>query len=292
MKRRFGVAVWILLAVLATGLSSAAHADDPGPSCSVCEENGQQLGTQGNQGTGSIVTTGINFPGAEPGSDVFTATQKNKNCKDCEWSIVPACMDNGPGESEVLCMGAVASCPNDGDIRYRVYMRQGGGPWLVQGTTCLGQDDRPATVADVGAAIRTRVVNYLPDADPSFQPRAGGIVNLPTLFAAGEPATIKTEPFDVLGFSVVVTAHARWEWAFDNGVTEEFDEPGGAYPNMDVAYTYARPGSRQVTVTTYWRAEFTVNGDGPFRVPGAEISKTSGPMPVPVREARSELIGG
>jgi hypothetical protein len=248
--------------------------------------------TEGDQGTGSIVTTGVNFPGAEPGSDVFKASQKNKNCKDCEWSIVPSCMANGPTDNGTLCMGAVATCTDPAAIRYRVYMRQGGGPWVVQGTVCLGPNDRPATVADVGQAIRTRVVNYLPDASPSFQPRAGGIVNLPTVFSAGEPRTITTEPFDVLGFTVVVTARARWEWAFDEGVVQKFAKPGGAYPDMSVAYTYADPGGRQVTVTTYWRAEFTVNGEGPFQVPGAELSKTAGPIAVPVREARSELIGG
>ncbi len=248
--------------------------------------------TEGDQDDGSIVTTGVNFPNAEPGSDVFKASQKNKNCKDCEWSIVPACLVNGPDDNSVMCMGAVSTCTDPAAIRYRVYMRQGNGPWVIQGTVCLGPDERPATVADVGQAIRTRVVNYLPDASPSFQPRAGGIVNLPTVFSAGEPQTIRTDPFDVLGFTVVVTAKARWEWAFDEGVVQEFAKPGGAYPDMSVAYTYADPGGRQVTVTTYWRASFTVNGEGPFQVPGAELSKTAGPIAVPVREARSELIGG
>jgi hypothetical protein len=248
--------------------------------------------TDGDQDAGSIVTTGVNFPGAEPGSDVFVSTQKNKNCTDCEWSIVPACMVNGPTDGDVMCMGAAATCADPAAIRYRVYMRQGDGPWTIQGTVCLGPGDRPATVADIGEEIRTRVVNYLPDASPSFQPTAGGIVNLPTVFAAGEPETITTDPFDVLGFTVVVTARARWEWAFDEGVVQEFAKPGGAYPDMSVAYTYADPGGRQVTVTTYWRAEFTVNGEGPYQVQGAELSKTAGPIAVPVREARSELIGG
>jgi len=47
-----------------------------------------------------------------------------------------------------------------------------------------------------------------------------------------------------------------------------------------------------VTVTTYWKASFTVDGDGPFAVPGAEISKTSGPLAVPVRQAGAQLVGG
>jgi hypothetical protein len=118
------------------------------------------------------------------------------------------------------------------------------------------------------------------------------LVNLPTIFAAGEPGSITTESFDVLGFSVVVTATARWEWTFDDGVTQPFTKPGGAYPNDDVAYTYADPGGRRVSVTTYWDASFSVDGDGPFQVPGAEISKTAGPIDVPVREARSQLVAG
>lgn len=137
-----------------------------------------------------------------------------------------------------------------------------------------------------GAACRSAM------AKPSFQPAQGGIVNLPTLFAANEPATMTTEPFDVLGVQVQVTATARWEWTFEDGATREFTEPGGPYPNDDVAYTYATTGTRQVSVTTYWTAEYTVNGAGPFPVPGPEISKTAGPIQVPVREARSVLVGG
>ena len=136
------------------------------------------------------------------------------------------------------------------------------------------------------------MVNYLPDAHPSFQPRAGGIVNLPTLFAAGESGNLRTAPFDVLGFTVVVTASARWDWTFDRGVSETFTEPGGGYPNQAVSHTYAGPGERQVSVTTIWRAQFTVNGDGPFAVPGPELTKTAGPFTVPVRSAHSELVGG
>ena len=288
MNLRFWSAVLVLIAGLVFGgVSGPAFADH----CDA-DEDVNCVHTGGDQDTGSIVTTGVNFPNAEPGSDVFKSSQKNKNCKDCEWSIVPACLVNGPDDSSVMCMGAVSTCTDPAAVRFRVYMRQGDGPWVIQGTVCLGPDERPATVADVGQAIRTRVVNYLPDASPSFQPRAGGIVNLPTVFSAGEPQTIRTEPFDVLGFTVVVTAKARWEWAFDEGVVEEFAKPGGAYPDMSVAYTYADPGGRQVTVTTYWRASFTVNGEGPFQVPGAELSKTAGPIAVPVREARSELIGG
>jgi hypothetical protein len=184
----------------------------------------------------------------------------------------------------------VSGCANPADIRYRVYMRRGDGPWILQGAVCLGPEDPRPRVQDVGQAVRERVITLLPDASPSFQPAAGGIVNLPTLFAAGEPRTMTTEPFDVLGFSVVVTADARWEWTFEPGATEAFTEPGGGYPDDSVSHTYLDTGTRRVAVTTYWKARFTVNGEGPFPVPGPEISKTAAPLTVPVREARSELV--
>ena len=174
----------------------------------------------------------------------------------------------------------------------RVYMRIRAGPWQLIETICLGPGERPTSVADVGEEVREVVVNHLPDAAPSFQPAQGGVVNLPTIFAAGEPASIRTAPFDVLGFSVVVTATARWEWTFDDGVTKPFSEPGGVYPDDSVSWTYGGPGARDVSLTTYWKASFTVDGEGPFAVPGAEISKTAGPLAVPVREARSQLVGG
>ncbi len=172
-------------------------------------------------------------------------------------------------------------------------MRQDeGSPWKFISTVCLGPGQRPASVADVGRAVRERVVNLLPDAAPSFQPAQGGLVNLPTIFAAGEPATIETDTFDVLGFDVTVTATARWEWAFDRGVVKGFTSPGGTYPDQSVAHTYEDTGPRQVSVTTYWQASFTVNGDGPFPVPGPELSKTSAAIQVPVRQARAVLVGG
>jgi hypothetical protein len=247
--------------------------------------------TTGDQGTGSVVTTGVQFPNTDPNSALGQALANTKDCKDCQWAVSPACLvldPNTPG----MCAGAMVGCDKPGDLRFRVYLRRGNGSWLLQGTVCLGPGERPTTVTDIGDAVRARVVNYLPDAHPSFQPRSGGIVNLPTLFAAGESPTLRTQPFDVLGFSVVVTAVAHWEWTFDPGVTEAFSQPGGGYPDQSVSHTYAGPGARQVSVTTYWRARFMVNGEGPFAVPGPELTKTAGPFTVPVRSAHSELIGG
>jgi hypothetical protein len=286
-RRRFFV---LLFAICIFASPGSAWADGDGCAPDDPECSGQPA-TTGDQGSGSVVTEGVQFPNTDASSDLGKAVAGTKGCKDCQWAVSPACLDSGPSDSG-LCAGAMVGCDAPGDLRYRVYLRRGDGPWVLQGTVCLGPGERPTSVTDVGQAVRERVVNYLPDAHPSFQPKAGGIVNLPTLFAAGEPRTLRTDPFDVLGFSVVVTADARWEWTFDHGQRETFAEPGGGYPDRSVSHTYARPGDRQVSVTTYWRAQFTVNGEGPFTVPGPDLSKTAGPFTVPVRAAHSELVGG
>jgi hypothetical protein len=238
-----------------------------------------------------VVTEGVQFPGVDADSVLGRATTEHANCDGCEWIVSPACIANSPTEIS-LCAEAVTTCTPP-DIRYRVFFRpDAAAPWEMIDTVCLGPEERPASVADIGASVRERVVNYLPDAAPSFQPRQGGIVNLPTLFAAGEPKSIRTDPFDVLGFDVVVEAEARWEWTFAPGVTEEFSEPGGPYPDRSVSWTYETRGTRDVSLTTYWKATFTVDGDGPYAVPGPEISKTAEPLVVPVREARAVLVGG
>ena len=214
----------------------------------------------------------------------------------CEWKLVIACMSNGPNNpDDALCGVAVSSCAGRGQdgILYRVYYRDSAQPnWRMVSTMCIGPGDQPVPVADVAQAVRDKVVSYLPDADPSFQPAAGGIVNLPTIFDAGEAATFVTPSFQVPGLPVTVTATARWEWTFDDGVTRSFTAPGGQYPDDSVSWTYATPGGRSVRLTTLWDGRFTVAGNGPYDVPGPAISKTAGPMAVPVREANSHLVGG
>lgn len=281
----------LLLVVLLTPFSAPAAFAGDDPSCSWCDAQGETPKTDGDQENGAVVTTGVQFPGVDSDSALGRATAEHSNCSGCEWTMSPACVANGPTDTEA-CAGATQACTAPA-IRYRIFFRpNAGAPWQLIQTICLDPGDRPTSVADIGEKVREVVVNYLPDASPSFQPAQGGVVNLPTIFAANEPESITTESFDVLGFQVVVTATARWEWTFDDGVTEEFTKPGGRYPDDSVSWTYDEAGARDVSLTTYWKASFTVDGEGPFAVPGPEITKTAGPLTVPVREARSVLVGG
>ena len=75
------------------------------------------------------------------------ATAQNATCTDCQWTVSPACLANGPND-DALCMMAVSSCPRPA-IMMRVYLRHGTGPWQLIDTICLGPGQRPTPVADV-----------------------------------------------------------------------------------------------------------------------------------------------
>lgn len=237
----------------------------------------------------TVVTNAVFFPHTPGDSALGQAASANASCTDCEWRLSPMCMQNGPMD-DAMCLNAATACPPPA-ILFRVYLRHGTGPWQVVDSICLGPGEGPRSPNDVGDKVREVVLTYLPDAAPSFQPAQGGLVNLPTIFAAGEPEHMTTDPFQVMGFTVVVSATAHWDWTFEPGATQGFDRPGGAYPNDDVSYTYASAGERRVSLTTTWDATFTIDGAGPYPVPGAAITKTVGPMAVPVRESHSQLVG-
>ena len=132
-----------------------------------------------------------------------------------------------------------------------------------------------------------------------MQPPNGALVNLPTIFrAAGGTAPI-TQDFFPLGFSVEVTARpTSWTWTFDDGVTLTTDHPGVPYRGGNVegdpayvSHTYRSPGQRVVRVVTSWSATYRLDGLGEVPVPG-QVQRDSGPVVLPVREGRSQLVAG
>lgn len=224
--------------------------------------------------------------------DTFTGSAADRGraaaCEGCEWKLLPRCVNqDGPG-GDSQCLG-FQSCPQPAN-RFDVFFRETVDQRFREiGSVCIGPGG-PVTGAEMQIAVRDRFIEYLPDANPSYQPPDGAIVNLATIFDSGQPKNIGEKSFDLLGFEVVVTAEATWRWHFDAGVEQEFAEPGGKYPDKSVTYTYTTTGTREVTVDTTWGGQFTVDGFGPFEIAGPPITQTSPPLSVPVREAESELI--
>ena len=233
---------------------------------------------------GRVLIPGEGFDG-DPGIRREAAT-----CDGCAWALTPSCWGNDETDQNG-CTAVVAACPAPA-LRYDILRRRPGETDFVYvGSTCI-QPGSPLTVAELTPRVRDQFLDLLPPQDPSMQPAAGALVNVPALFAAGQPGSIGRDTFDLAGFAVVLTARARWTWDFGDGSRRTYDRPGGPYPNDDVSHTYLTTADREVVVTTTWDGEFTVDGLGPFPVAGPPVTQVSPPLDVVVRGARSELVSG
>lgn len=234
-------------------------------------------------GQGALLIPGASDVG------VRAASSASLDCPDCEWKLVIACPSGDPTDpNDQLCIGASVNCPPD-RYRFIVNFRRPPAPFSRVGEVCLGGGVEPLSPDAVGRAVRDRFVEILPAARPGYQPPNGTLVNLPTIFMAGQPSEIGPESLSLLGFDIVLTADAGWTWTFEPGVSQAFDVPGGRYPNQDVTYTYEQPGPRSVSVTTTWTGEFTADGLGPFPVAGPPVTQTAD-LALDVREARARLV--
>lgn len=220
----------------------------------------------------------------------FTGTDVDRRdaatCEGCRWALVPTCKKGGLGGG--VCGPAARACP-PGERRMEVFLRRPGEPAFSSvGLVCLVPGG-PVTVADVADRLHDVVVERVPALRPSFQPAGTTLVGLPTLFASGQPERLDTRTFDLVGFRIVLDARATWAWRFGDGEELVTAQPGGGYPVRSVAHVYHRPGSYPVSVTSVWEGWFTVDGLGPFRVGGAQVSQAE-VVPVQVREARAVLV--
>src|SRR5437899_923238 len=244
-------------------MASAAELPCSGFGCSVIGDDTE------DRYSGVLLIPSDGYHGAE------AVRHEAISCPGCSWKLTPACKQGADG-ADANCKGSLQTCP-PGRTRFDVFrMRPEDPAFRIVGSACLGANT-PRTPAELVPDVRDQFIEYVPAAHPSYQPPTGAIVNLPTVFASGQPSSIGRKTFDLGGFEIVLTADARWTWHFDKGVDQTFGVPGGAWPDKSVSYTYGQPGTRQVSVTTTWQGQFMVDGLGPFPVNGPAVSQTSTP---------------
>jgi len=133
---------------------------------------------------------------------------------------------------------------------------------------------------------------------PSMQPAGRTVVNLATLFSAGEAVPVTGEFFPS-GLSATVTATpGRWAWQVDGQVVMQTDHPGRRYvsgrsprtePGFYAAHVFTERGAHQVSVTSTWTGRVVLRGVGELPVDGPVV-RTSPLLTVPVVEAQAELV--
>jgi len=208
-------------------------------------------------------------------------------CYGCSWVVEPQCGDSPA--SDAICFGATHRCA-PGWVRMQLFLQRPGWPgFRLVGGFCLGPGQL-LTPVGLDPGVRAQFLTYLPALAPSFQPRGRGIVNLPVVFATGQPSSLGLKAFPLGGHRILLDATATWHWAYGDGAVQDTSSPGSGYPDLSVSHTYTQPGSAMVTVTTTWAGQYWVDGSGPFAVAGPALTQ-SATVAVAVREALAVLVG-
>ena len=229
-----------------------------------------------------VGTGGLLLPG-----DSFTGTPEERHavaaCSDCVWAVIPVCKGGKPG---VGCGPAATSC-TVGRRMVILLQRPPSLVWDNVGSFC--SSGAPLTVDTLAQRLHGVVIRRVPALRPTAQPPGGTVVNLPTVFAANQPAIMGTRRFTIVGFRVELNARATWRWSFGDGTTLDTTSPGGRWPDTSVSHIYRHAGLSSVHVSSEWRGWFTVDDIGPFQVSGPSVTQISA-LALPVHEARAVLV--
>lgn len=232
-------------------------------------------------GTGGLVVPARDWRGSSDGR------RQSASCLDCEWRITVLCSkaDFAAGRCRSIHLG----CPV-GTTAVRVWLLRPGADWAAVGEACQGPR-KPVTVGDVGRKVRDRAEKALPALRPAAQPADGALIGVPVVLRVGQPAGgIRGADLSVLGLDVRLDSRVRWQWTYGDGTSVWTSLPGGAYPDMSLTHTYRHAGSRTVGVLAVWRGQYTVEGLGPFVVPGPLLTQRRS-LRIVVRVAHARLVG-
>ncbi len=221
-----------------------------------------------------------------PGNGRLKAPREVRECGGCYW-ISKSAMDVSQ-EDNVSAGKLEAECTTDTQWRAVYFVPRAGAAEQWRGRYCIPAGSQIASEAELARQARATFQAMLPRPRPSFQPRRRVLINIPTIFSAGQPAYV-TRTVRPMGVPIRVTARATWIWHFDDGVQQRFSAPGGEWPNYDVTHTYEVPGKRRVRVRTIWRGEYSLDGQAPTPFAGS-AEQRSAPIPLTAVESRPQLV--
>jgi len=204
---------------------------------------------------------------------------------------------NLPNPADLSCAAAATLCPQPpwpaGSLMFWIYTSPTGAPgtWVQSGSQCLtpaqaaAVTGRPAfTLADL-RRLPLPAATIVTQPNPADRPI---LVNVPTnLMAQARPVILTTT---LLGTRIRVRATpARFTWTLGDGKTLATTDPGAAYPDLRVSYTYDRAGTRALGLATAYSGEYALPG-GPWIPITGTATVASVPLTLTVVEAHTELV--
>ncbi|MCY7401326.1 MAG: PKD domain-containing protein, partial [Nocardioides sp.] len=243
---------------------------------------------------------------AEYQRDGGAATRQVTNARNAvpqnSYAKIPACAGNDIGAGiDVPCVEATTACGQPGVYQWWLYRA----PYRAGAPLTIGQPgwERTGTLCATPEAAGTdpMVPAYslaefqrlpLPAGSSTVEPPGGYVlVTMPTnvFTTATDPVLLDTV---LAGIPIQVRATpARWSWDFGDGEGSvgPTDEPGAAYPALTHTHTYASRGTYDITMTTHYTGEYTLDGATWLPIPG-EAEVESAPVTVQALAGRNVLV--
>ncbi|MDO5661860.1 MAG: PKD domain-containing protein [Brachybacterium sp.] len=150
----------------------------------------------------------------------------------------------------------------------------------------------PAAEAEVIEVVVTQqdfAALPIEPAVPNVGPPAGYLpVNMDLIvYAEAEEQTLQTTLLDT---PVAVRAiPVSYHWDFGDGNTLTTDDPGRPHPHKDVTARYSSDGWYDVTLTTTYRGEYSVDG-GAWQDIDGSVDVPSAPVAIYSRSLESRLV--
>lgn len=243
---------------------------------------------------------------AERKRDAVASTRRATNVRNAvprySYAKVPACAGNDIDTGvDVPCVEATTACGEPGVYQWWLYRAplRAGAPltigqsgWERMGTLCAapGAAGTDPLVPAYSVAEFQRLP--LPAGTSRVEPPGGYVlVRMPT-----NVFTTATDPvvFDTVlaGIAIQVRATpARWSWDFGDGrgAVGPTADPGAAYPALTHTYAYAERGRYDITMTTHYTGQYTLDGVTWLPILG-EAQVTGAPTTVQVLAGRNVLV--
>jgi hypothetical protein len=166
------------------------------------------------------------------------------------------------------------------------------GDWTYSLPGCFPPDTDAAAPILTDAVIAESFRGLVTPSVPFVQPATGeALVNLPVV-AYAEAGVDSWTP-TLLGIPVAIRAvPVSYSWDFGDGSAPVFtDEPGAPYPNHTIEHTYTATGRAEISVTTTYTGEYSLDGGGTWvAIPGTATAPSPA-ITVTVVEARAQLTG-
>jgi len=219
------------------------------------------------------------------------------------YARIPACPGNDiEAGVDVPCEQAQTACGEQGVYQWWLYRApyREGDPltigeqgWTRTGTVCSSPDAMGTDPVVPAYSLAEFQRLPLPAGGSQVEPSNGYLlVSMPTNVFTTSTDTVVL-PTTLAGIPIQVQATpARWSWDFGDGAGSVGPSslPGAAYPTLTHTYVYPAGGDFEITMTTHYTGEYSLDGGVTWLPIVGEATVDSPAFPVEVLTGRNALV--